>query len=61
MNEVAKRNTLLSSIHCEEVIYSKLYGLWNWSLLEMAELVNRILSLQLTDIENKTFKVKDIN
>ena len=29
--------------------------------LEMVELVNRILSLQLTDVENKTFKVKDIN
>ena len=26
--------------------------------LEMVELVNRILSLQLTDVENKTFKVK---
>ena len=30
-------------------------------LLEMVELVNRILSLQLTDVKNKTFKVKDIN
>ena len=29
--------------------------------MEMVELVNRILSLQLTDVENKTFKVKDIN
>ena len=29
--------------------------------LEMLELVNRILSLQLTDVESKTFKVKDIN
>ena len=29
--------------------------------LEMVELVNRILSLQLTDVKNKTFKVKDIN
>ena len=28
---------------------------------EMVELVNRILSLQLTDVENKTFNVKDIN
>ena len=27
----------------------------------MVELVNRILSMQLTDVENKTFKVKDIN
>ena len=32
MNEVAKRNTLFTSIHCEEVIYSKQYCLWNWSL-----------------------------
>ena len=29
--------------------------------MEMVELLNRILSLQLTDVENKTFKVKDIN
>ena len=29
--------------------------------LKMVELVNRILSLQLTDVMNKTFKVKDIN
>ena len=29
--------------------------------LEMVELLNRILSLQLTDVKNKTFKVKDIN
>ena len=29
--------------------------------LEMVEKVNRILSLQLTDVENKKFKVKDIN
>ena len=28
--------------------------------LEMLELVNRILSLQLTDVENKTFKVKTL-
>ena len=32
MNEVAKRNTLFTSIHCEEVIYSKQYCLWNWLL-----------------------------
>ena len=29
--------------------------------LEMAQSVHRILSLQLTVVENKTFKVKDIN
>ena len=34
MNKVAKRNTLFTSIHCEEVIYSKQYCLWNWSLFE---------------------------
>ena len=28
--------------------------------LEMLELVNRILSLQLTDVENKTFKAKTL-
>ena len=28
--------------------------------LEMLELVSRILSLQLTDVENKTFKVKTL-
>ena len=28
--------------------------------LEMVELVNRILSLQLTDVKNKTFKVKTL-
>ena len=28
--------------------------------LEMVELVNRKLSLQLTDVENKTFKVKTL-
>ena len=28
--------------------------------LEMVELVNRTLSLQLTDVENKTFKVKTL-
>ena len=49
------------SIHCKEGVYSKQYCLWNWLLLEMVELVNRILSMQLTDVENKTFKVKDIN
>ena len=32
MNKVAKRNTLFTSIHCEEVVYSKQYCLWNWSL-----------------------------
>ena len=129
MNEVAKRNTLFTSIHCEEVVYSKQYCLWNRSLfgngplsaqntviavncrweqdvqgkdinyirnllytwtklqketlclqsfivkrsfilnsiasetghfLEMVQLVHRILSLQLTDVENKTFKVKTL-
>ena len=29
-------------------------------LLEMVELVNRILSLQLTEVKNKTFKVKTL-
>ena len=28
--------------------------------LEMVELVNRILSLQLTDVKKKTFKVKTL-
>ena len=32
MNEVAKRNTLFTSIHCEEVVYSKQYCIWNESL-----------------------------
>ena len=32
MNEVAKRNTLFTSIHCEEVVYYKQYCLWNGSL-----------------------------
>ena len=32
MNEVAKWNTLFTSIHCEDVVYYKQYCLWNWSL-----------------------------
>ena len=47
---IAKRVFILSSI-ASETGYS----------LEMAQSVHRILSLQLTVIENKTFKVKDIN
>ena len=61
MNEVAKRNTLFTSIHCEEVVYSKQYCLWNGSLLEIVNSVHSIMSLQLTVVENRTFKVKDIN
>ena len=127
MNEVAKRNTLFTSIPCEQSVYFKQYSLWNGSpfgnctvsaqptviavncrwkqdiqgkdinktrklifymnkvakstlclqafivkrsfilnsiasetghFLEMVQLVHRILSLQLTVVENKTFKVK---
>ena len=47
---IVKRVFILSSIASE-----------TGYLLEMVELVNRILSLQLTDVKNKTFKVKDIN
>ena len=61
MNEVAKRNTLLTSIHCEEVIYSNSIASETGHFLEMVQLVHRIMSLQLTVVENKTFKVKDIN
>ena len=47
---IVKRVFILSSI-ASETSYS----------LEMAQSVHRILSLQLTVIENKTFKVKVIN
>ena len=47
---IVKRVFILSSIS-SETGYS----------LQMAQSVHRILSLQLTVIENKTFKVKDIN
>ena len=47
---IVKRVFILSSIASE-----------TGYLVEMVELVNRILSLQLTDVKNKTFKVKDIN
>ena len=60
MNEVAKRNTLFTSIHCEEVVYSKQHCLWNRLLFEIVHSVHRILSLQLTVVENKTFKVKKL-
>ena len=32
MNKVAKRNNLFPSIHCEAVVYSNQYCLWNGSL-----------------------------
>ena len=46
---IVKRVFILSSIASE-----------TGYLLEMVELVNRILSLQLTDVKNKTFKVKTL-
>ena len=48
-------------IHCKDGVYSKQYCIKTGHFLEMVELLNRILSLQLTDVKNKTFKVKDIN
>ena len=49
MSIILKRVFILSSIASE-----------TGYLLEMVESVNRILSLQLTDVENKTFKVKTL-
>ena len=47
---IVKRVFILSSIASE-----------TGYLVEMVELVNRILSLQLTDVKNKTFKGKRHN
>ena len=59
MNEVAKRNTLFATVHCEEFIFNSI-AFKTGHFMEMVELVNRILSLQLTDVENKTFEVKTL-
>ena len=47
---IMKRSFILNSIASE-----------TGHFLEMVHLVHRILSLQLTVVENKTFKEKDIN
>ena len=47
---IVKRSFILNSIASE-----------TGHFLEMVELDNRILAMQLTDVENKTFNVKDTN
>ena len=60
MNEVAKRNTLFTSIPCEESVYFKQYCLYNCSLIRSGTSVQRRQSLKCFVIENKTFKVKTL-
>ena len=61
MNEVVKETFSLQAFIVKRVFIFNSIAFKTGHFLEMVELVNRIQSLQLTDVENKTFKVKDIN
>ena len=61
MNEVVKETFSLQAFIVKRVFIFNSIAFKTGHFLEMVELVNRIQSLQLTDVENKTFKVKYIN
>ena len=61
MNEVVKETFSLQAFIVKRVFIFNSIAFKTGHFLEMVELVNRIQSLQLTDVENKTFKVKDMN
>ena len=61
MNEVVNETLSLQAFIVKRVFIFNSIAFKTGHFLEMVELVNRIQSLQLTDVENKTFKVKDIN
>ena len=61
MNEVVKETLSLQAFILKRVFIFNSIAFKTGHFLEMVQLVHRILSLQLTDVENKTFKVKDIN
>ena len=61
MNEVVKETLSLQAFIVKRVFIFNSIAFKTGHFLEMVQLVNRIQSLQLTDVESKTFKVKDIN
>ena len=61
MNEVVKETLSLQAFIVKRVFIFNSIAFKTGHFLEMVEWVNRIQSLQLTDVESKTFKVKDIN
>ena len=61
MNEVVKETLSLQPFIVKRSFILNSIASETGHVLEMVQLVHRILSLQLTDVENKTFKVKDIN
>ena len=58
MNEVVKETLSLQAFIVKRVFIFNSIAFKTGHFLEIVELVNRILSLQLTDVENKTFKVR---
>ena len=60
MNEVVKETFSLQAFIVKRVFIFNSIAFKTGHFLEMVELVNRIQSLQLTDVENKTFKVKTL-
>ena len=61
MNEVVKETLSLQPFIVKRSFILNIVASETGHFLGMVQLVHRILSLQLTVVENKTFKVKDIN